>query len=81
MHYALHMLQNYVIKFVSDLRQVSGFLRGTPVSSTNKSDHHNIDEILLKVVLNTITPYPYFIYICQNGQFPFILSEISLYNA
>jgi hypothetical protein len=26
-----------------------------PVSSTNKTDHHNITEILLKVALNTIT--------------------------
>jgi hypothetical protein len=26
----------------------------TPVSSTNKTDHHNIYEILLKVVLTTI---------------------------
>ena len=28
---------------------------GTPVSSTNKTDGHDIAEILLKVVLNTIT--------------------------
>jgi hypothetical protein len=28
---------------------------GTPVSSTNKTDCHNITEIFLKVVLNTIT--------------------------
>ena len=26
----------------------------TPVSSTNKTDHHDITEILLKVLLNTI---------------------------
>jgi hypothetical protein len=26
----------------------------TPVSSTNKTDHHDITEILLKVALNTI---------------------------
>ena len=31
------------------------FSRGTPVSSTNKTDHHDITEILLKVALNTIT--------------------------
>jgi hypothetical protein len=41
-----------VIKFVSDLRQVGGFLR---VSSTNKIDRHDITEILLEVTLNTIT--------------------------
>ena len=31
------------------------FSPGTPVSSTNKTDHHDIAEILLKMVLNTIT--------------------------
>jgi hypothetical protein len=30
------------------------FSPGTPVSSTNKTDRHDIAEILLKVVLNTI---------------------------
>jgi hypothetical protein len=29
------------------------FSMGTPVSSTNKTDRHDITEILLKVVLNT----------------------------
>ena len=33
---------------------------GTPVSSTNKADHEEIDEILLKVALNTITITSYF---------------------
>ena len=28
---------------------------GTPVSSTNKTDHHYITEMLYKVVLNTKT--------------------------
>ena len=32
------------------------FSPGTPVSSTNKTDRNNAIEILLKVVLNTITP-------------------------
>jgi hypothetical protein len=31
------------------------FSLGIPVSSTNKTDHHDIAEILLKVALNTIT--------------------------
>jgi hypothetical protein len=30
----------------------------TPVSSTNKTDRHNITELLLKVALNTITHNP-----------------------
>jgi len=45
-------IQHYVIKFVSDLLQISGFL----VSSTNKTDRHDIIEILLKVALKHHTP-------------------------
>jgi hypothetical protein len=48
-----------VIKFVSDLRQVGAFSPVTTVSSTNKTDCQDITEILLKVVLNTITIIPY----------------------
>jgi hypothetical protein len=39
---------------VSDLRQVSGFSPGPPVSSTKKTDRHDITEILLKVALKAI---------------------------
>jgi len=35
---------------------------GTPVSSTNKTDLHDITEILLKVALNTLTLQYHFIY-------------------
>ena len=38
------------------------FSLGTPVSFTNKTDGHNIVEILLKVALNTITLQYQFIY-------------------
>ena len=48
-------MQHYVIKFVSDLRQVGVFFPGPPVSSTNTTNHHDIAEILLKVALNTIS--------------------------
>ena len=34
------------------------FSPGTPVSSTNKTDHHYIAEMLLKVALNTIILTP-----------------------
>ena len=50
----VYSIQHYVIKFVSDLRQVGGFLPGTAVSSTNKTDRCDITEILLTVVLSTI---------------------------
>ena len=32
------------------------FTPGFPVSSTNKTDHHDMAEILLRVALNTIKP-------------------------
>jgi hypothetical protein len=38
----------------SFLRLLQWFYLCTPVSSTNKSDPHDITEILLKVALNTI---------------------------
>ena len=53
-HGEVYSIQHYVIKFVIDLREVCGFL-STPVSSTKKTGHYNITEILLKVALNTIT--------------------------
>jgi hypothetical protein len=46
-------MQHYVIKFVSNLRQV-GVFAGSSVSSTNKTDRREITEILMKVALNTI---------------------------
>ena len=53
-HDEVYSIQHYVIKFVSDLRQVSCFFPGILVSSTNKTDCQDITEILLKVALNTI---------------------------
>jgi len=44
-------MQHYMIKFVNDLQQVRVFFPGVPVSSTNKTDCHDIVEILLKVAL------------------------------
>ena len=50
-HGEVYSIQHYVMKFVSDLRQVCGFHR---VSSVNKTDRLDITELLLKVALNTI---------------------------
>ena len=36
------------------------FSPGTIVSSTNKTDRHDISEILLKVALNTINEITYY---------------------
>jgi hypothetical protein len=50
-----HLVQHYVVKFISDLGQFGRlFSQGTLVSSTNKTDRHDITEILLKVAINTI---------------------------
>ena len=51
-HGKVYLIQRYVIKNVSD------FSPGIQISSTNKSDHHDITEIMLKVALNTITLTP-----------------------
>jgi hypothetical protein len=52
------IIQHYVIKFVSDLRQVGGFLRVLrfPLDTNigNKTDRHDITEILLNVALSSI---------------------------
>jgi hypothetical protein len=42
-------IQHYGIKFVSDLRQVGGFLRVLQFPPTNKTDCQDITEILLIV--------------------------------
>ena len=52
-HGEVYSIQHCVIKFVSYLQQL-WFSPGTPVSSTNETERHDITEILLKV-LNTIT--------------------------
>jgi hypothetical protein len=69
-------IQHYGIKFVCDLRQVSGF-QCTQVSSKNKADIHDITEILLKVASDITTPPP------SNGKFPFqwiLFSNSTLYT-
>ena len=47
-------VQHYVIKFCQWLAKGRWFSPGPPVSSTNKTDRHDITEILLKVTLKTI---------------------------
>ena len=53
------ILQHYLIKYVSDLRHVSGYSVGSRVSSINKTDRHDIAEILLKVKPTYIYIYIY----------------------
>ena len=55
-HSKVYSIQHYVIKFVSGLQQVGGFLRFPPINLTTITITHNIAEILLKVALNTINP-------------------------
>jgi hypothetical protein len=44
------------------------FSPGPPVSSTNKTDRHDITEILLKVALNTIKLKPNAIYLMMDRE-------------
>ena len=59
----VYLIQHYVIKFVSDLQQVSGFLWvlwfPPPIKLT-----HDITGILLKVTLDTITQKPFLLNTC-----------------
>ena len=45
----LYSIQHYVIKIVSDLRQVGGFFRFPPPNK--KTDSHDITEMVLTVAL------------------------------
>ena len=52
----VYSIRHYVMKFVSDLQQIGGFSGySTLVSSTNKTDRHDMADIFLKVALNTPT--------------------------
>jgi len=66
-HGEVYSIQHYVIKFFSDLRQVSGFHRFPPLIKLTAT----ITELLLKVSLNTITlnPNPILIYLILVERF------------
>jgi hypothetical protein len=79
----LHMINNsWNVPFLKEflpllafssiiLVTVRWFSLGTQDSSTNKTDHHDITEILLKVALNTINQTKPSITIC-GGDFLFV---------
>ena len=54
----MYSIQRYIIKCVSNLRQVGVFLKVLRFSPINKTERHDITEILLKVPLNTTTLNP-----------------------
>ena len=60
------MSMKYNIIYIDILLIIS---TGTPVSSTNKTDRHDIAEILLKVTLSTITQTPYYNTSLLRGQY------------
>jgi hypothetical protein len=53
-HGKVYSIQHYVKKVCQLLAAGQWFSPCTPVSSVNKTDRHEIAEILLKVALNTI---------------------------
>ena len=66
----VYLIQHYAIKFVSDQRQVGGFLRSLWIPPPIK-----LTEILLKVTLNTISQtyyYDIFIGPFMNELLPFL---------
>ena len=71
----VYSIQHYMIKFVSDLRQVGGFLWVLRFHPLSKTDRHDITEILLKVVLNTIIQTK-LINNCSKFPISFLLNNI-----
>ena len=55
-HGGVYSIQHYVKKFVSDLQQVTGFLPGTPVSFTNKTERHDLTEIFFESTVKHHNP-------------------------
>ena len=54
------------------------FYPGTPVSFTNKTDRHDITEIFLKVVVNTISlSLTLFLWICEGRNLLFSLLSLT----
>ena len=72
--YNMYLEKLYVIvcQWLATGRRLS---LGTPVSSTNKTDRHDIAKILLKVALNTITPFPIFYLLV-----PFVTTNVIMYR-
>ena len=57
-HGVVYSIHHYVVKFVSDLGLVGGFLRVLRFPPPKQTDRHDITQIWLKVALNTITLPP-----------------------
>ena len=68
-HSEVYSMQHYVIRFVSDLQQVSGFILELSFSSTGKTDRHDITEILLKMA-----------FFCQRNLWLNVMDEIIEYQ-
>ena len=73
-HSEVYSIQHYVVKFASDLRQVRWFFPCTPVSSTIKTDRHDITEILLRVLLSTTHP------LWKRTSYHYIFIGIKIYS-
>jgi hypothetical protein len=73
----MYSIQDYVIKFVNDLLQICGFLGVLRFPPTNKTDRHDVTEILLKVVLNTLTHNPTYYDAKINSMFNLFMNSAS----
>jgi hypothetical protein len=77
-------VQHYVIKVCQWLATGRWFSPGPPVSSTNKTDRHDITELLLKVALNTIkqTFFVITVHLCKHSNIIHIrcYNEIELHS-
>ena len=80
-HRDVYSIQHYVIQVCHWLVTGGCFFLGTPVSSIYKNDRHDISDILLKVVLNTINkPTNHFIIVRKREHLSQISPQISTYD-
>ena len=78
-HVEVSSIQRICDKGCQRLATGRWFFPGTPVSSTNKTDRHDITEILLKVALNTINqPANHHLLLCLPILFYFIYPDYNL---
>ena len=73
-HGEVYSIQHYVINVYQWFAASQWFSVGTLVSSINKTDHHDLTEMLLKVTLNTRT------LTLHNGFIEISIVEVSIYS-
>jgi hypothetical protein len=73
-------IKDHSCTFRNQQQPCQWFFPGPPVTSTNKTDHHNIIEIMLKVALNTIKQTKPYSQTSWPLISPYLTTDITLFN-